>query len=367
MGDSTYGIMNLGNMDEYPPLNFDMPSLPTFRESGEKLNGVLHFRSPSPLTIHASNSSPFGRYFSPLADADMSSSQAAVALHDPQLQVWAGHMKGPQEQSVSQCIRQLSELSRRLYEHGITIPPQDIHAPVPENEPYEDVMNTRAQNYENYKADDTLQITQELIDIYPSFMDLFTRRKVAYAPQTPQDSTAFDLNTLNDVQPKEVLGPIAPSITNPLALDHSSILLIVSCHSRLIDIYDELFKHMQVCIDQRGMAFTPEQTTFKAPQLRIGNYVPPTGTAIRMQMLLLLHFATSLCDHAVELESHIREPEDGAGSSKNSQSAIGGDEMKALSLALAKMVKDRANRMVLHLSSMRAMMLKDGMWLEKSQ
>ena len=271
-------------MNEYTPLNSDIPSLPTFRENGDKLDGMFRFRSPPPIATHTPNSSPFGRPFSPLADMDMPY-QVPVALHDPQLRIWVGDMKGPQERSVSQCIRQLSELSRRLYEHSITIPPQDICAPIPENESYEDVMNTRALNYANYKPDDTFQLTQELIDIYPSFIDLFTRRKVAYAPQTPQDSTTFNLDALDDGNSREVLGPIAPSITNSLTLDHSSILLLASCHLRLIDIYDELFKHMKFCIDQRGMAMTPEQTTFKTVQLRIGNYVPPTTTAIPMHPL----------------------------------------------------------------------------------
>jgi hypothetical protein len=220
-------------------------------------------------------------------------------------------------------------------------------------------MNARAQDYTNYKVDDTFRLTQELVDVYPSFMDIFTRRKISPASYSNHTAKTLDPEILLD-QSTEPLGPIAPSMSNPLELDHSSILLLISCHLRLIEIYGELFKHMKVCIDQKGVICTSQQASFTAPTLRIGDYVPPATTSTPMQMLLLLHFATSLCDNAVELESHIREPQDWIKSPGSSRNGSTRDGLAALSLASAEKVKDGAMGMLQHLSSLRSMMLRDG-------
>ena len=354
--DSTFGDMNFENQSEYSPLEFDLPSFPNFRGPDNKMNNPLQFRSPPPTIDRSLDCSPFRRPFSPLPDPNLSPLHLAVTLQNSQLPVWAGDVRKNQ-QSIGQCIRRLSDLSVRLYEHGATIPPQSIHNTIPENESYVDVMNARAKVYANYKVDDTLQLTQELIDVYPSFINIFARRKISQASHSSRTPTNFEPEKVCD-QSGASLRPIAPSLSNPLALDHSSILLILSCHLRLIDIYDELFKHMQFCIDQKG-AICASQQSFSAPQLRIGNYVPPMTTSAPMQMFLLLHFATSLCDHAVELEECIREPGDRMESSLRSPNGRNADGMTALSLASAEKVKDRATGMLQHLSSLRTLMLRE--------
>ena len=280
-----------------------------------------------------------------------SSSQLVLALQTPQLPVWNGCIEpNSQQRSLTQCIRQLSELSMSLFEHSKTIPPQSIHEPVPENEVYQETMNFRSQTYASYSTDETFRLTQELIDIYPSFIDLFTKRKVSH-PQARGHTTEEAL---------ERLGPIAPSLSNPLHLDHASILLLLSCHLRLVDIYDELFKHSHVCIKQRGVPGTAAQAQFQMPQLRIGNYVPRSTTAVTMQMLMLFHFATSLSNYAIELDGHIQESEDGYATSESSRSDQGEDGVKALSLVSSKKVKERATAMLQQLAFLREVMLRDG-------
>lgn len=355
--DSTFGDMNFENQSEYSPLEFDLQSFPNFRDPGDKMNSLLQLRSPPPTIDRSIDGSPFRQPFSPLPDTNLSPPHLAVTLQTSQLPVWAVDVRRHQ-QSISQCIRQLSDLSVRLYEHSATIPPQSIHDAIPENESYADVMNARAKDYAYYKVDDTFQLTQELIDIYPSFINIFTRRKISQASHSSHTPTNFVPEKLYD-QSGASLRPIAPSFSNPLALDHSSILLVLSCHLRLIEIYDELFKHMQVCIDQKGPICASQQS-FNAPQLRIGNYVPPLTTSTQMQVLLLLHFATSLCDHAVELEKRIQEPGDGIESSPRSPNGRNVDGMTALSLASAEKVKDRAAGMLQRLSSLRTLMLREG-------
>lgn len=358
MNDSTFGDMNFEDQSDYPPLEFDLQSFSNFRDPGDKMSSLLQFRSPPPTINRSLDGSQYGRPISPLPDMNPTRSTLAVALHTPQLQLWGGDVRKHQ-QSVSQCIRQLSDLSHCLYEHSTTIPPTSIYDPVPDGQSYVDVMNARAQDYANYKVDDTFQLTQELVDIYPSFINIFMRRKIPKAFHSCHASAAFDSDN-SDSRSGEPSGPISPSLSDPLALDHSSILLIISCHLRLIEIYGELFKHMKVCIEQKGVVCTTQQASFTAPTLRIGDYVPPATTSVPMQMLLLLHFATSLCDNAVELEACIREPQGGNKSPGSSPNGNNGDGLAALALASAEKVKDHAFGMLNHLSSLRTMMLRDG-------
>jgi hypothetical protein len=157
----------------------------------------------------------------------------------------------------------------------------------------------------------------------------------------------------------ERLGPVATPISIPLNLDHSSILLLLSCNLRVIDIYEELFKHMQVCIELQGTVCTRAQASFAPPQLKIGNYIPPMTTAVQMQMLLLLHFATSLCDYAIELDSHIQEPVNDCTNAESPSSDHSEDEVKALSLVSARKVRERATDMLQRLSSMKSLILRE--------
>lgn len=353
MADPTLVDMDFETQNDFPHPEF---SLSTFTKLNDKIDSLLQISSPLNFG-HSISSAISSRSFSPVTAPVSPPSRMAVALQTPRFPMWSGNPCEPTQHSVAQCIRQLSELSVSLYEHSTTVPPQSIHDHVPENELYQEAMDNLAQQYAKYSVDETFRLTQELIDIYPSFIEVFTRRKISHPSKLPR---SMESSHLEESQSGEHLGPIAPPLSNPLHLDHSSILLILSCHLRLIDVYEQLFKHMKVCIEQKGVEYTRLQASFKAPQLKIGNYAPPITTALPMQMLLLLHFATSLCDRAVELEGHIREPQNGIGNLGSTQSNENEDGVAALSLASAEKVKERATGMLQHLSSLRTMMLREG-------
>lgn len=352
MADSNFVDMGLEAQNNCPPLDLNIPPYPKYTD---KMDNLLRLTGPpdqylSPSHYDAMSNPPFS-----LPTASVSSpARMSVTLQTPRLPIWNGNPDQGHQLSVTQCIRQLSELSMSLFEHSTTIPPLSIHDPVPENEDQQETMNNRAKNYSYYSVDETFRVTQELINIYPSFLELFARRKISRSPSA--DSPPLG----GADQIVDYLGPVAPPLSNPLHLDHSAILLILSCHLRVIDIYDQLFKHMKVCIDLKGVVSTQDQACFTAPQLRIGNFVPPMATAVPMQMLLLLHFATSLCDFAVQLDGHIRDPENGCTSAGSSRSNQSEDEVKALSLVSAQKVKERATGMLQHLSFLRGLLLREG-------
>ncbi|KAG0647640.1 Isoflavipucine cluster transcription factor [Hyphodiscus hymeniophilus] len=351
VADPSFVDMGLVGQDELPQLDFTLPALPKY---ADKMDNVLQLCNP-PFDLQ-SRGLLCSHKLNPVEPTLPSPSQPLLAVQTPKIPSWNGHSKEqPQQRSATHCIRQLSELSVSLFEHSNTIPPQSIHDPIPENEVYEEAMSLRAQDYAYYTADETFRVTQELIDIYPSFIELFARRNVSL----PEESEAQTSPTGD--QRVDRLGPIIPNFSNPERLDHASILLILSCHLRLLDIYDELFKHMEVCIEQRGIVCNPRQATFSAPQLKIGNFTPPVTAAVSMQILMLVHFATSLCDYAVELDRQVQDSENGCANGEILPSDQGGDGARLLSVVSSRQVKERASAMLQHLSSLRALMLREGL------
>jgi hypothetical protein len=143
------------------------------------------------------------------------------------------------------------------------------------------------------------------------------------------------------------------------ALDHSSILLILACHLRLIGIYEALFKHMHACLKQREISWTQQQSTLNVAPLKIGSFEPPPSAAIPMQMLLLVQFASQLFNYAADLASELGVPE---GGTPNSESSNGNssDNSLALTRAAAENVRSRASNMSQELGFMRALMLQSG-------
>jgi len=338
LNDSNFSDMNFDTQSEYPPLNFDLPPSPNLRNYGDKVSNLLQIRSPPPTIDYSLND---GQSWSPLPNLTPSHSQFAISRPNTHLQPYETVTRDYRK-SISRCIEQLSKLSLKLYEHSTTIPPASVWEGLPDADDatFAEIASSRAKNYTNYRVDETFQLTQELVDVYPSFIDLFMQRKITQLSKTHQGG--------------ESLGPISPSVATPLALDHPTILLLLSCHLRLVEIYEELLKHMKICVTHKGSLCMSEDASFAAPKVRIGNYCPPATTAVPMQMLLLLHFATSLRDSAVDLESHILALE--------SSTSVSGkeDPMAMLSLTSAEKLKERASGMLDGIVSIRTTLLRMG-------
>jgi hypothetical protein len=250
---------------------------------------------------------------------------------------WAFGSTKEQIDSVSDCIQKLSQLSLDLFEHSKTVPPLSIHDPKsPGN------LGKVAEKFcSDYSVEETFRLTQSLVEVYPNFLS-----KVV-SPSSSQISTPSfisrdgDTTSISSNSSVDDHSPIQNSSSKPVtrpALDHASILLILSCHLRLITIYDTLFSHMKICIALKGTASLPQQRAVTGPQLRIGAWIPPPSSAVPMQVLLLVQFASQLFNYATDLTAEIT----GLVSS-----AVGvvTDDALALSRAAAENVKRRANDM----------------------
>lgn len=276
---------------------------------------------------------------------------------------WSQSIELLEPQSESDCISKLSNLSRDLYEHGNTVPPLTIYDP-PSASMGDDRISQGTQNcleHSNYRVDETLRLTQCLIDIYPTFLNAFLSHPVSQSSNAgstwpPERKSNTYLGTAQNL-PTSSTGSSQDHTLE--TLDHASILLILSCHLRLISIYEALFHHMKQCYSQGGVSVTPSQVTLNVPPLRIGNFTPPPSAAVPMQMLLVVQFASRLFNYAADLASEIGDPEKGTpqGDSLNGDST---DDTLALTRATAENVKNRASKMSQELGAMRSLMLQSG-------
>ncbi|KAH6664964.1 hypothetical protein B0J14DRAFT_240081 [Halenospora varia] len=235
--------------------------------------------------------------------------QSVYGLHVPAHSL-GGWNTANLPESTSDLIRRLSELGTKLYENAERMPPQMIHDP--------SFDGKNSERYNDYSLDDLLNLTQDLIDLYPVFLNTF------FGPQNSQPSSESTpsseseeflrpfINSSNITQGQGVCRPSAQN--NPMAKpapDHSSILLIFSCHLRLINIWSNMFQHMNMCFRQKGVALTEAQKklSLPAPKLKVGSYVPPPSIAISMQIHCFVRFADQLLKFARELAAEIH-PED---------------------------------------------------------
>ncbi len=99
---------------------------------------------------------------------------------------------------------------------------------------------------------------------------------------------------------------------------------------------------------------TRRQASLKVPQLTIGTYCTPPSSAVPMQMLLLIQFASQLFNYAADLSSEIEGQRSGHQGSPHEVTTL------ALTRAAAANVKDRAGYMAQELGTLRGMMLHAG-------
>jgi hypothetical protein len=220
------------------------------------------------------------------------------------------------------------------------------------------------QKYSKYSIDELFQLTQDLIDVYPSFLNALFGTQVSSAstPSSMTDSSGVSNDTNTSTPPDQTsrAGPmlVPRGGSRKAPPDHSSILLILSVHLRLIGVYEELFKHMSVCMNHKGEILTPGQmeVNLAAPQLRMGSYKPPPSSAIPMAMLLFVQFSSQLSNYATELAAEIQDSGEGEPHSSGAKS-----NPNALLRAAAEDVQKRAKNMADELCRVRNAMLNSGL------
>ena len=220
--------------------------------------------------------------------------------------------------SAAFCIQQLAGLSVSLHAHAATIPPpssQSLPSQVCQSKdaspvesgtaevrsPNATPLDRDTQKRQGFEIDHTFRLTQTLIDIYPCFISTAIQRQPDQShthsnPQNPQQvAESESLQSIDETNHPHVTPPRKSTI------DQASILLLLSCHLRLIDIYESIFSHIQACMESSKRSACHAEQTMHAPELRIGSFAPSASAAIPMQVMLVIHLASQLLDRAREL------------------------------------------------------------------
>ncbi|KAF4616217.1 hypothetical protein G7Y89_g15189 [Cudoniella acicularis] len=338
--DYSFGDINIS--DESPLMSFDfdsmIPPTPQWQLAKE----------PGPNQLREVTTPSQGPFFS----SDWRTSEGIAYMIQPHLRGWNSENALPE--NTSHLIRRLSELGTKLFENAELMPPQAVHDPAMDGQPIGDGKT----DYNKYRLEDLLNLTQDLVDLYPIFLNTFFGPQISQG-SSPNSDTASPSSFDNDQtseshDSKRSFPPNTHSTTDKPTPDHASVLLLLSCHLRLINIWVDLFKHMRICIRQRGVALTEAQKKINlpAPRLRVGAYTPPPSVAVSMQMHCFCRFSTQLSKLATELASEIHLEDNDQGS---------GIGPAALSWAAAQNVKEKANFMASEIGSLQDYINQSGL------
>ncbi|KKY17963.1 putative transcription factor aceii [Phaeomoniella chlamydospora] len=183
---------------------------------------------------------------------------------------------------------QLTELSEKLTKHLSTIPSLSVHSlsripPVdwdetigigsqtmPFNGPETDYE--KAAKSSKYSVEDSLKLNQALVDLYGSLQE-----------NLPQHSSLGK----GDHDLSESIESSTVSCARE-SVDYAAILLALSCHHRIIEMWTKVISHIDV-MAKKGILNNSEFGR-KAPcsQVKIGSFVPQSTEMVATVMMALL-------------------------------------------------------------------------------
>jgi len=202
-------------------------------------------------------------------------------------------------------IRQLAEFSINLDHHASLIPPLAVHR----------LGSDQRPSVPCFSLDRTFHLTQCLVDIYPEFIKTFVHKEQSDGRQPPfeclltlepsslEPSLEPALDPTPNLDDTSRTGNTAPASTSFSSgqRSHASILLILSCHHRLIDIWESIFSHIYA---------TPADTLGQHCQkFKIGSFVPSTSSStVPLEIVMVAELATQLLERIQGLVDEIKEP-----------------------------------------------------------
>lgn len=218
----------------------------------------------------------------------------------------------PKERSLTSSARQkavsrdMADLLGGLNDHLEGIPPLSIHsqtstAPASDIASYWTSTGPAAENGKGtvigsfvahgfvFPLDQTFHLTETLVNLYPRFMDAFIRDE-----QSQSSYFSTSMNSMDHLQS----GSLRTHNSWP---NHSSIFHMLSCHHRVIDIWDLIFQHIPLCISQNS--FKPGEQPY--PPLKIGEFQSSPQAAIPMEFMMCFSFITQLYDEVQDLVDEI--------------------------------------------------------------
>ncbi|KAF7553940.1 hypothetical protein G7Z17_g3262 [Cylindrodendrum hubeiense] len=128
-----------------------------------------------------------------------------------------------------------------------------------------------------------LQQGQQLALLYPQVL----KKAKRHANRPPED----DLCTIPDCMHhmRQSLRARQPPI-----MDHSLLNLLIACHLRLLDIFDNIMDHSRVCASLFSTLPKESEPNFAIPEIRIGSFVAPRDSAASIMTTMLVELQSSL-------------------------------------------------------------------------
>jgi len=233
-------------------------------------------------------------------------------------------------------LRDLSQVSEKLYTHSINFPRRS-----PSSSPASYTLHVNATPEETKYFDDTLMLTNSLIEIYPKFI-----ADVLHLSPNPYRS-----QDLGIITPSIVSGRPAPKKVPQL--DYSSILQINACHQRLAGCWDDTLEQMESCTNhmlQDMLKEGAEPSLDHIPVVQIGNYTPSKSQVMLMQQTLLLQLLTQLWEKSNDLVVAVQQY---LVIQKGIEGSIASDSIAQLTESICIETQKRANANITKLRTLK--------------
>jgi hypothetical protein len=213
----------------------------------------------------------------------------------------------------SVCAHQLSALALDIdHTYRLVQPGPGIH--ISKDEPLVDGPTQWAVRYSQRQCLEQLFTwSQRLVDLYPAGLD------TAFKQQVDTQQCCVPNCVHHDRLPEgleDEIGGLVRSAHEPKLLDPFVLNLLLTCHSRVMDVFDQLLLHVTTCAK---LSFTtPEfqETQLHIPVLKVGDFIASPEASSSMQAALLIHMASILLDRAKQLLEKINDAFKGDSSTK---------------------------------------------------
>lgn len=218
--------------------------------------------------------------------------------------------------SPTSAIRELANINVALYDCSAKLPfmPKDVVPPTTSGQ-------FHSRKTAIFAIDKIFRLTNELINV-------MKRLSVIDWDTTSAPHSSVDLRQLASqqegplvafTQPQQHQLTIDNAGSGPLPsrsfshVDEATMFMIISCHRRLMDIYECVFEMMRGCIEHSLTPNMEKHSIIILPQLQVGSHThtPPQvqvganmpvspGTSL-MYMLMITMVSSQLCENLVEV------------------------------------------------------------------
>lgn len=232
-------------------------------------------------------------------------------------------------------VRSLANLNVALHECAEKLPTMPQVGVYPQNLPYLSPGEKQsAQKVASFAIDELFRLTSEFVDTLQRLSRHESDTDDTISPNThaPRPQTVHSL-LMYSPSGQGVLKTCTSLLPTPFSrVDEATMLLIMSCHCRLIDTLVSLFRMMQACVEHSITPQLDKEVVIILPRLEIGSHQVPelqvdaksmlSPSTSSMYMLMVTMLSTKLCEQITEIIETGRGKEIGANEERQENSFL---------------------------------------------